>query len=111
MVNIFMLKILHVLYLCNTYLLEFNFQVSGIYEAIDRVYDIERCADEPDKVKTKCLGFRQLLDSIIGRNKICRPLRPTALGIQNQEHQPPTTEHEHVEEIPIQEHDSQPVDT
>lgn len=110
-VSIFMLKILHILCLCNTYLQEFDFQVSGIYQAIVRVYDIEMCVDEPDKVKTKCLGLRQFLDSILERNKVRRPSRPTTSGIQIQQHQPPTMEDEHAKEIPIQEHDSQPVNT
>ena len=80
------------------------------------VSEIERCADEPAKVKVKCLGLRHLLDSILGRNKLHRPSRPTTSGIQIQEYQPPTVEREQererVEEIPMQGSETQPpVDT
>ena len=51
--------------------------MSGIYNAIELVDDIEHVCSEPDQVKMRCVGLKALLNTILGRNKLHRPTQPT----------------------------------
>lgn len=45
---------------------------SGIYSALEMVDDIELNRFEPNKVKIKCFGLKDVLNTILGRNKLHR---------------------------------------